>query len=152
MLISTCCHLHNAYSVISMTRPSTPCICTGSLVLKALSIQGQVANQPGPKRMGEYLDHNAVPVCQVWLNEHPEYVVEEAQRQQDTGNLHSISRTWSEMLSRGTNLGQLVLSNAQQKVTAKRDSVSRRHMLARQGTNAQTGCQTSFNSCCKSHS
>ena len=73
-------------------------------MLTALGIQGQTANQPGAKRVGKYLDHDAVSMCQVWLYEHPEYVIEEAQRQQDTGNLHSISRTWSEMMSKGTSL------------------------------------------------
>jgi hypothetical protein len=83
-----------------MASSSAPYTCTESAVLTAVSMQGQHAKQPGPERVGRYLDHDAVPMCQIWLNEHPEYVIEEAQRQQDTGNLHSISRTWSEMLSK----------------------------------------------------
>ena len=76
-----------------MATSSAPYTCAESAVRAALSMQSQHAKQAGPERMGEYLDHDAVPVCQIWLNEHPEYVIEEAQRQQDTGNLHSISGT-----------------------------------------------------------
>jgi len=75
-------------------------LCTLHMYRVSSAHSSEHAKQPGPERVGRYLDHDAVPMCQIWLNEHPEYVIEEAQRQQDTGNLHSISRTWSEMLSK----------------------------------------------------
>lgn len=38
-----------------------------------------------------YLDHDTVPMCQVWLYKDPEDIIQEAQGEQNTGNLQQIN-------------------------------------------------------------
>ena len=48
-------------------------------------------HQHDPDRERVYLDHDTVPMRQVWLDKDPEDIVQEAQGKQNTGNLQQIN-------------------------------------------------------------